>query len=148
MPPRAGFASFEGWTLPRAESASFEASTLPRAKSASLEPLTPPRARSASLEGSTPPQRGPPRSRAQRPLGRDRLARGHLHARRPRSYPCVWAFNALTPQDTRHDPDTPRNRVPALFYQLPGECHPHHFVALCDEAGVSSVILCRLPLHG
>jgi hypothetical protein len=97
--------------------------------------LNTPSARSASLEGSAPPWQG-------------RLARGHLHARRPRSYPRVRAFNALTPQDVRHDPDTPGNHVPTLFYQLPGEGHPHHYVALCDEAGVSSVTLCRLPPHG
>jgi hypothetical protein len=40
---------------------------------------------------------------ADAPSGEVRLARGHLHARRPRSYPRVWAFNALTPQDARHD---------------------------------------------
>jgi hypothetical protein len=82
------------------------------------------------------------------PLDEDRLARGHLHARRPRPCPRVWAFNALTPQDARHDPDTPGNRVPALFHQLPGEDHPCRCVALCDEAGVSSVTLCRLPPYG
>jgi hypothetical protein len=60
----------------------------------------------------------------------------------------VYAFNALTPQDARRDPDTPGNRVPALFHQLHGEGHPRHYVALCDEAGVSSVTLCRLPLYG
>jgi hypothetical protein len=49
--------------LPRAESASFEASTHPRARSALIEALT-------------PLGRGPPRSRAQRPHGRDRLTEG------------------------------------------------------------------------
>jgi hypothetical protein len=51
--------------------------------------------------------------------GEVRLARGHLHARRPRSYPRVRAFNALTPQDARHDPDAPGNHAPALFHRLP-----------------------------
>jgi hypothetical protein len=50
------------------------------------------------------------------PPGEDRLARGHLHARRPRSCPRVWAFNALTPQDAHHDLDTPGNRTPVLFH--------------------------------
>jgi hypothetical protein len=91
-----------------------------------------PRARSASPEGSTP-------------LGEDRLARGHLHARYPCSCPRVRAFNALTPQDAHHDLGTPGNRVSALFHQLPGGGHPRRCVALCGEAGVSSVTLCRLP---
>jgi hypothetical protein len=60
----------------------------------------------------------------------------------------VRAFNALTPQDARHDPDTPGNRVPALFHRLPGGGHPRHCVALCDEARVSSATLCRLPPYG
>jgi hypothetical protein len=110
--------------------------------------LNAPRAGSASLEGSTPPRRGPPRSRAQRPLDEDRLARGHLHTRRPRSCPRVRAFNALTSQDAHHDPDTPGDRVPALFHQLPGEGHPRHCVAMCDEASVSPVTLCRLLPYG
>jgi hypothetical protein len=83
------------------------------------------------------------------PSGKVRLARGLnapsatsasledtctnvVHAPAP-----VQAFNALTPQDTRHDPDTPGNHVPALFHQLPREGHPRHCVALCDEAGVT-----------
>jgi hypothetical protein len=85
---------------------------------------------------------------AQRPLGEDHLARGHLHARRPHSCPRVRAFNAPTPQDTRHDPDTTENRVPVLFHQLPGGGHPRHCIALCDEAGVSLVTLRRLPPYG
>jgi hypothetical protein len=60
----------------------------------------------------------------------------------------VRAFNALTPQDARHDPDTPGNRIPALFHRLPGGGHPRHYVALCDEARVSSATLCRLPPYG
>jgi hypothetical protein len=60
----------------------------------------------------------------------------------------VRAFNALTPQDPRHNPDTPRNRVPALFHRLPGGGHPRHYVALCNEARVSSATLCCLPPYG
>jgi hypothetical protein len=122
---------------------------LPRESSASLEALTPPQVGSASLEGSTPPLgQGPPRSRAQRPLGEDRLAPGDLHARCPHSCPRVWAFNALTPRDARHDPGTPGNRVPVLFHQLPMGGHPRRFVTLCGKAGVSSVTLCHLPPYG
>jgi hypothetical protein len=89
-------------------------------RSASLEALTPPRAGSASLEGPTPIlEQGPPRSRAKPPSGGVRLARGHPHVCCPRSCPCVQAFNALTPQDTHHDSDTPGNRAPTLFRQLP-----------------------------
>jgi hypothetical protein len=134
--PRVRSASLEGYAPPRARSTSLEGLTPPWARSASLEALTPPRAGSTSLEGSTPPS------------GEVRLARGHLHARCPRSYPRVRAFNALTPQDTRHDPDTPGNRVPALFHRLPGGGHPRRCVALCDEARVSSVTLCHLPPYG
>jgi hypothetical protein len=82
------------------------------------------------------------------PSGEDRLTRGQLHARRPRSYPRVRAFNAPTPQDARHDPDTPGNRVPVLFHRLPGGGHPRHCVALCDEVGISPVTLRRLPPYG
>jgi hypothetical protein len=111
--------------------------------------LNAPSGGSASPEGSTPPLgRGPPRSRVQHPLGEDRLARGYLHARCPRSCPSVRAFNALTPQDERRDLATLGNRVPALFHQLPGGDHPRRCVALCGEAGVSSVTLCRLPSYG
>jgi hypothetical protein len=35
-----------------------------------------------------------------------------------------------------------------LFHRLPGEGHPRHCLALCDEAGVSPVTLCRLPPYG
>jgi hypothetical protein len=82
------------------------------------------------------------------PLGKDRLTQGHLHARCPRSCPRVRAFNALTLQDARHDPDTPRNHALALFHRLPGEGHPCHCVTLCDEAGVSPVTLCSLLPYG
>jgi hypothetical protein len=99
-------------------------------------------------QGLTPLGQGPPRSRAQRPLGEDRLDRGHLHERCSRSCPRVWVFNALTPLDACHDPDTPENCVPVLFHQLPGGGHPLRCVTLCDEAGVSSAMLCRLPPYG
>jgi hypothetical protein len=67
----------------------------------------PPRSRAKRPLGRGPPRsrakrplgRGSPRSRAQRPLGEDRLARGHLHARRPRSCPRLWTFDALKPQE-------------------------------------------------
>jgi hypothetical protein len=94
-----------------------------------------PRARSASLEGSTPPRRGPPRSR-----GPARTL--------PTLLPPVWAFNALTPRDARHDPGTPGNRVPVLFHQLPMGGHPRRCVTLCGKADVSSVTLCHLPPYG
>jgi hypothetical protein len=82
------------------------------------------------------------------PSGEVRLARGHQHARRPRSCPRVRAFNAPTPQDARHDPDTHGNHAPVLFHQLPGEDHPRRRVALCSEAGVSPVTLRCLLLYG
>jgi hypothetical protein len=83
------------------------------------------------------------------PSGEVRLARGHLHARCPRSCPRLRAFNALTPQDARHDPDpdTPGNQAPVLFHRLPGEGHPRPCVALCDEAAVSPVTPRRLLLY-
>jgi hypothetical protein len=58
------------------------------------------------------------------PSGKLRLARGHLRAHRPRSYPRLRAFNALTPQGARHDPDTHENHAPALFHRLPGKAIP------------------------
>jgi hypothetical protein len=81
------------------------------------------------------------------PSGEVRLARGYLHARRPLSCSRARAFNALTPQDARHDPDTPWNHAPALFHRFLGEGHPRHCVTLCGEAGVSPVTLCRLLLY-
>jgi hypothetical protein len=104
--------------------------------------LNTPSGGSVSLVGSIPPLgQGPPRSRAQRPLGEDCLARGRLHTRCPRSCSRVRAFNALRPQDARHDPGTPGNRVPALLHQVPVRGHPHRCVALCGKAGVSFVTL-------
>jgi hypothetical protein len=122
---------------------------LPRAELASLEASIPPQVRFASLEVSSPPSGEVRLARGfNTPSGKVLLARGHLHARRPRSCPCVRAFNAQTQQDARHDPNTPGNHVPTLFHQLPGEGHPHHCIALCDEAGVNPVTLCRLPPYG
>jgi hypothetical protein len=66
----------------------------------------------------------------------------------PRSCPRLRAFNALTPQDARHDPDTPGNHAPVLLHRLPREGHPCHCVALCGEAGVSPVTLRCLLLYG
>jgi hypothetical protein len=120
---------------PRVRTASLEGYSPPRASSASLEGPTPPRARSASLEGSTAPQ-----------AGSASLEGTCTHvARAPAP---VRAFNDLTPQDARHDPDTPGNRVPALFHRLPGGGHPRRCSALCDEAGVSPVTLRHLPPYG
>jgi hypothetical protein len=66
-----------------------------------------PRPGSASLEGSTPPLgRGPPRSRVQRPLGEDRLARGYLHARLPTLLPPCTSISC---------PDT-AGRTPRLWH--------------------------------
>jgi hypothetical protein len=39
-------------------------------------------------------------------------------------------------------------RASALFHQLLGEDHPHHYTTLCGEASVSSMALCRLLLYG
>jgi hypothetical protein len=97
--------------------------------------LNAPRVRTASLQDYAP-------------SGGARLARGHLHTRRPRTCTRVWAFNPLTPQDARHNTDTPGNRVSLLFHRLPGGGHPSRCLALCDEAGVSHVTLCRLPPYG
>jgi hypothetical protein len=82
------------------------------------------------------------------PWGEDCLARRHLHAHRPRSCPRVRAFNALTPQDARHDPDMPRNHARRCSTDSPGKGHSCHCVTLYDEAGVSPVTLCRLLLYG
>jgi hypothetical protein len=89
---------------------------------------------------NAPLGRGPPHLRAQRPLRRGPpRSRAPACSHRPRSCPRVQAFNALTPQDARHDPDTPRNHAPVLFHRLPGEGLPRHCVTLCDETGVSPV---------
>jgi hypothetical protein len=119
---------------------------LPRAGSASLEGSRPPRAQSASLEGSRPPRarsasRVPPRSRV--PAS---LERAPPRSRFPHERTCsrmrVRAFNALTQQSraiTRLGITPRRCSANSL-----GGAHPHHCEGLCDEAGVSSVTLCRL----
>jgi hypothetical protein len=101
----------------------------------------PPRARSASLEGSRPLEQGPPRSRTHAPSSGFRLARGIPHGCTCSSTR-VQAFNALTQQSraiTRLG-NTPR-RCSANSL---GGADPRHCGGLCDEAGVSSVTLCRL----
>jgi hypothetical protein len=114
---------------------------------------TPPRARSASLEGlrslerSLPRsrvhstlERAPPRSRA--PASPERAPpRSRLPHKRTCSRTRVRAFNAPTQQSraiTRLG-ITPRR----YFANSLGEAHPRHCGGLCDEAGVSSVTLCR-----
>jgi hypothetical protein len=106
---------------------------LPRAGSASLEGSRPPRARSAS--------RVPPRSRV--PAS---LERAPPCSRFPHEHTCsrtrVRAFNALTQQSraiTRLGITPRRCSANSL-----GGAHPRHCEGLCDEAGVSSVTLCRL----
>jgi hypothetical protein len=113
----------------------------------------------AAHQGGTakrPLEQGPLRSRAERPSGgvrparglsapsgRVRLARGLRilgrgpprsrvppRARRSRSCSRVRAFNALTPQDARHDSNTHGNHAPVLFHRPPGGGHPRHYAAL------------------
>jgi hypothetical protein len=92
----------------------------------------PPRARSVSLEGSRSLERAPPRSRF------------------PHEHTCsrtrVRAFNALTRQSRAITclGITPR-RCSANSL---GGAHPRHCGELCDEAGVSSMTLCRPLLYG
>jgi hypothetical protein len=92
-----------------------------------------------------PLERVPPRSRAHAPSSGFRLARGLPHERNC-SHMRVRAFNALTQQSraiTRLG-ITPRR----CFANSLGEAHPRHCGGLCDEAGVSSVTLCRPLLYG
>jgi hypothetical protein len=92
----------------------------------------PPRAGSVSLEGSCSLERAPPRSR---------FAHEHTYSRTR-----IRAFNALTRQScaiTRLG-ITPRR---CSANSLEG-AHPRHCGGLCDEAGVSSVTLCRPLLYG
>jgi hypothetical protein len=113
----------------------------------------PPRARSASLEGSHSLERAPPLSRVhailERAPPRSRvpasLERAPPPSRLPHKRACsrtrVRAFNALTQQSraiTRLGITS--QRCSANFL---GGAHPHHYGGLCDEAGVSSVTLCR-----
>jgi hypothetical protein len=111
----------------------------------------PSRAHAASNEvrlaqGITPPlKQGPPRSRV--PAS---LERGPPRSRFPHERTCsctrVLAFNALTQQSraTTRLGITPRR----YFANSLGEAHSHHCGELCDEAGVSSVTLCRPLLYG
>jgi hypothetical protein len=116
----------------------------PRARSASLEGSCPPRTKSASLEGSCSLERAPPHSRVS-----TSLERAPPRSRVPHEHTCshtrVRAFNALTRQSraiTRLG-ITPRRCSPN---SLEG-AHPRHCRELCDEAGVSSVTLCRPLLY-
>jgi hypothetical protein len=105
----------------------------------------PPRARSASLEGSHSLERAPPRPRV--PAS---LERAPPRSRFPHEHTCsrtsVRAFNALTRQ----------SRAITRLGFMPWSCsanslegaHPRHCGELCDEAGVSSVTLCRPLLYG
>jgi hypothetical protein len=100
-----------------------------------------PRARSASLEGLRSLKRSPPRSRVHATLERA-LPRSRLPHERTCSRTRVRAFNALTQQSraiTRLGITPRRYSANSL-----GEAHPRHCGGLCDEAGVSSVTLCRL----
>jgi hypothetical protein len=130
---------------PRAGSASLEGSRPLRVRSASLVGSRPPRASSASLEGSRSLERAPLRSRVPAFLERARP-----RSRFPHEHTCsrtrVRAFNALTRQSraiTRLG-ITPRR---CSANSLEG-AHPRRCEELCDEAGVSSVKLCRPLLYG
>jgi hypothetical protein len=115
--------------------------------------LTSPRAGFASLEDSRPLERAPPRTRAHVPLERApprsrvlaSLERAPPRSRLPHRRTCsrnrVREFNALTQQSraiTRLGITPRRCSANSL-----GEAHPRHYGGLCDEAGVSSVTLCR-----
>jgi hypothetical protein len=103
-------------------------------------------------------ERGLPRSRAHAPSSRlpprsrvlASLERAPLRSRFPHEHTCsctrVRAFNALTRQScaTTRLGITPRRRSANPL----GGAHPHHCGELCDEAGVSSVTLCRPLLYG
>jgi hypothetical protein len=136
----------------RAPSCEVRLARGPRAPSGKIRLARGPRAPSGEIRLARGPHAPSGEVRLARgintPLGGVCLARGHLHARCPRSCPRVRAFNALATQDARRDLGTPGNHVPALFHQLPGGGHPRRCVALCGEAGVTSVTLCRLPLYG
>jgi hypothetical protein len=108
---------------------------LPRSRAHAALEQGPPRSRvPASLE------RGPPRSRLpaflERGPPRSRLPHERTHSRTR-----VRAFNALTQQ----------SRATTRLGIMPRRCstnsleeaHPHHCGEPCDEAGVSSVTLCR-----
>jgi hypothetical protein len=100
----------------------------------------PPRARSASLEGSRSLEQTPPRSRVHATL-EWAPPRSRLPHERTCSRTRVRAFNALTQQSRAitHLGITPRRCSTNSL----GGAHPRHCGGLCDEAGVSSVTLCR-----
>jgi hypothetical protein len=92
-----------------------------------------------------PLEQGPPRSRVPASLERA-PPRSKLPHERTCSRTRIRAFNALTQQSraiTRLG-ITPRH-CPANSL---GGAHPRHCGRLCDEAGVSSVTLCRPLLYG
>jgi hypothetical protein len=102
--------------------------------------LTSPSSGLRLARGSRSPERVPPRSRVPTPLERapprSRLLHGHTC-----SCTRVRAFNALTQQSraiTRLGITPWRCSANSL-----GGAHPRHCGGLCDEAGVSSVALCR-----
>jgi hypothetical protein len=92
-----------------------------------------------------PLEQGPPRSRVLASLERA-PPRSRFPHERTCSRTRVRAFNALTRQSraTTRLGITPR-RCSANSL---GGAHPRHCGELCDEAGVSSVTLCRPLLYG
>jgi hypothetical protein len=130
---------------------------LPRAGSAPLEAFTPPRAGSASLEGSTRPSSKVRLARGlSTPSGGVRCARGLPRTHPPRisravtrtySHTRVRAFNALT-QEGRATTLTRLGIMPRRCFANSRGGHPCHCSALCGEASVSSVTLCRMPPYG
>jgi hypothetical protein len=130
--PSSGFRLAEGLTSPRAGSTSLEGPRLLRADS-------------ALLEGSRPLERVLPRLRVPASLERA-PPRSRLPHERTCSRARVRAFNALTQQSraiTRLGIRPRRCSAKSL-----GEAHPRHCGGLCDEAGVSSVTLCRPLPYG
>jgi hypothetical protein len=106
-----------------------------------------------AAQPSAPLERVPPRSRAHAPFERvpprsrahALLERAPPRSRLPHERTCsrtrVQAFNALTRQSraiTRLG-ITPQ----CCSANSLGGAHPRHCVGLCDEAGVSSMTLCR-----
>jgi hypothetical protein len=112
----------------------------PRSRACTTLERSPPRSRvPATLEWS------PPRSRVPATLERS-PPRSKFPHERTCSRTRVRAFNALAQQiraATRLGITPRRCSANSL-----GEAHPHHCGELCDEAGVSSVTLCRPLLYG
>jgi hypothetical protein len=106
---------------------------------------------------SRPLERVPPRSRAHAPSSGVRLARGLTPPRAgsasleapsrahllPHAGTSIYCSDTAEPR--RH---APGNHAPALFRQLPRGSPSPALWGLCDEAGVSFVILCRPLLYG